>query len=287
MKKFDPVDSRAWSITKSDKTDVIAQKGGRRIEGRSVFQFGNIFDEVASTSQVYDVMVLPILRGVVTGRNGTVFAYGQTSSGKTYTMQGSDSIHDGAGIIQMVARDLFRWIEEDSGNRDYTVRVSFIEIYNEKVRDLLGKESDENLQDTKARASSPSQSPTLVVREDRKRGGVYVDCQETVVEEASSMIDVLHVGNQNRAKASTSMNDQSSRSHAIFQITVESREKQKEGKSDDGRVVRISTLNLVDLAGSENGHQSGASGQRQREGGKINQRYEHPLCVTAMSIISQ
>jgi centromeric protein E len=216
-------------------------------------------------------MVKPILRGVMSGRNGTIFAYGQTSSGKTYTMQGSDAAHTDAGIIQMAAADLFRWVDEDSVNREYTVRVSYIEIYNEKVRDLLHKQ--EKTQDGRTRSGSLSTLPVLAVREDPKRGGVYVNCHETVVDATASVADALQLGNQNRAQATTSMNDQSSRSHAIFRITVESWEK-KNDDLGDARVVRRSTLNMVDLAGSENGHQSGSNGLRQREGSKINQRYE-------------
>jgi hypothetical protein len=121
--------------------------------------------------------------------------------------------------------------------------------------------------------SSSGDLKTLAVREDPKRGGVYVNCKEWQVHDASGVIDALRHGSMRRASSSTTMNDRSSRSHAIFRITVESREKVSKGcGGTTNGVVRVSALTLVDLAGSENGHQS-ATGHRQREGGKINQRY--------------
>ena len=278
-KKSDPDDAYAWSVS----PDSIVQKGARRVEGRSSFSFDFIFDETATTAQVYDAMIQPIVRGVAMGQNGTVFCYGQTGSGKTYTMQGDDGSHNDGGIVQIVAGDLFKGIEEKSAERDYVVRVSYIEIYNETVRDLLDKiemNADDEVSSFGSRSKgnraierSPSQTVdfrTLVVREDPKRGGVYVNCKEREVNNTVALIDVLQAGNQNRSCASTNMNERSSRSHAIFRIILESRQKTK--NFPDG-AVRIANLNLVDLAGSENGHQT-STYQHRREGGKINQRYE-------------
>lgn len=278
--KGDSSDVYAW--TTSGENHTIVQKGVRKVEGRSVFQFDSIFQENSTTQQVYDSMVQPIVRGVASGQNGTVFAYGQTSSGKTYTMQGSNSddsstTNDTDGIIQMVARDLFHHVEQHSSKREFCVRVSYVEIYSEKVRDLLSgcNDDDETTRSTSSKTtcnstalhSSSGDLKTLAVREDPKRGGVYVNCKEWLVNDSMGVVNALTAGSKSRASSKTAMNDQSSRSHAIFRITVESREKDKDG------VVRLSTLNLVDLAGSENGHQS--AGHRQREGGKINQRYDH------------
>jgi len=273
----DPSDAYAWNIT--DK-DTIVQKGARRIHGRSVFSFDSIFEENATTQQVYNAMVQPIVHGVANGQNGTMFCYGTTGSGKTHTMQGEVKKDD--GIIQLVASDLFKSIQEHSTERDFCVKVSYIEIYNEKVRDLLSTSDDETAASRGSRSKSTHHSAlhsisgdlkTLAVREDPKRGGVYVNSKEWQVQDASGVIGALQAGSKNRASSTTAMNDRSSRSHAIFRITVESRTRSaKVGGHNDGRVVRVSTLNLVDLAGSENGHQSGAPGHRQREGGKINQR---------------
>lgn len=249
----------------------------RKVEGRSVFTFDDIFQESVATQQVYTSMVHPIVSGVITGQNGTMLCYGQTGAGKTHTMQGEASKNND-GIIQMVASDLFRNIKDKSSERDFSVSVSYIEIYNERVRDLLidndatGQGSRRSMTSvSSARHSSSGDVKTLGVREDPKRGGVYVDSKECRVYDANDIISALEAGSKNRASAVTSMNYQSSRSHAIFRIKVESREKEtmEEGVCNfDGRVVRVSSLNLVDLAGSENGHQS----DRQREGGKINQR---------------
>ena len=292
-KVTDPCDAYAWATT-GDCTTII-QKGARRVDGKSVFHFDSIFEEHATTKQVYDSMVRSIVHGVVTGRNGTMFCYGQTGSGKTYTMQGGESSNPGdEGIIHMVANDLFVDIKKKSVERDFVVRVSFIEIYNEKVRDLLSSKletGDETATRSSSRESrsqrghsaldknnSDDHLKTLAIREDPKRGGVFVNSNEWQVHDASAVVEALRAGSKNRASSSTAMNDCSSRSHAIFRITVESHQKMEnvgvDGAASDGQVMRVSCLNLVDLAGSENGHQSGAPGHRQREGGKINQRYD-------------
>ena len=183
-----------------------------------------------------------------------MFCYGQTGSGKTYTMQGDDHCEqNNTGIIQMAAADLFDLIKK--GSRECTVRVSFIEIYNERIRDLL------------------SDCDELTVTEDQKSGNT-VNAKTTSVADANALQNLLQLGNKNRATAATKMNERSSRSHAIFRITVESRDSANDPTTVEGnrcRIVRISTLNLVDLAGSENRKLTKATGNRQREGGMINQ----------------
>lgn len=265
-------DTNAWTISSSG--DTITQKGARQVRGRTVFSFDSIFSEDSPTQQIYESMVQPILSSVCDGRNGTIFAYGQTNSGKTFTMQGGGEKND--GIIQMVASDLFRIIKERD-TREFSVCVSHIEIYSERVRDLLESSQPSDDATTRShktgtgsnksiRQKSFGDLKTLAIREDPKRGGVYVNCKEIIVHSADDIVNILERGSKNRASSGTTMNECSSRSHAIFRITVTSREK----GDDIGRVVRVSTLNCVDLAGSENGHQPTSA--RQREGGKINQR---------------
>ena len=230
---------------------------------------------------------------------------GQTSSGKTFTMQGAGTLADGAGgspsgdgsnidgggILHMAANDIFSYIAS-SPDRVFHIRVSFIEIYNEEVRDLL----------VTGDAISQQQN-VLAVREDPRRG-VFVEANESIVTDLPGLIGTLFAGEKNRHMASTGMNERSSRSHTIFRITVESRKKSEDGvgshnsdqeegagtdetdeteidlndggmslkdEQDDGAVL-VSTLNLVDLAGSESVRHTGATGDRQKEGGKINQR---------------
>lgn len=175
----------------------------------------------------------------------------------------------------MAASDIFNHIEKEP-ERVFLVRVSFIEIYNEEVRDLLVSGDSVN-------------NATLKIREDKDRG-VFVNSNETIVTSMDSLLSVLFAGEKNRSFAATAMNERSSRSHTIFRITVESRLKdtKKNGYDEDGDdsdeedllrgndtekngAVRVSTLNLVDLAGSESVRHTGATGERQKEGGIINQ----------------
>jgi centromeric protein E len=243
-----------------------------RVTGRNFFNYDQTFGEESATGQVYDSICKDIVTSAVTGLNGTIFAYGQTSSGKTYTMQGSGTIeegsraaadgtvsHAGGGIVHMAAADIFRHVESQP-DRVFLVRASFLEIYNEEVRDLLTKDNQ-----------------VLQIREDPRRG-VFVQSEEEIVTDFESLLSVLITGEKSRTFASTSMNERSSRSHTIFRITIESRSKPQEGgdENDDSSggdgAVLVSTLNLVDLAGSESVRHTGATGDRQKEGGMINQR---------------
>ena len=251
------------------------------MEGRNFFSFDKTFGDKSTTREVYKETAEEITKSVVSGLNGTIFAYGQTSSGKTYTMQGAGTIEDGSdesggGIVHMAARDIFSYIGNDADSqREFHVRVSFVEIYNEEVRDLLT--GDNNVQNN-----------VLQIREDPSRG-VFVDSTEIFVNDYHSLLRVLFSGEKNRAFASTGMNERSSRSHTIFRITVESRKKRDDknddrdedfdfeeisasDQEDDDVPCRVSTLNLVDLAGSESVRHTGATGDRQKEGGMINQR---------------
>jgi centromeric protein E len=258
---------RVWKVlpkfSSVAQTTVTGQPVAERVTGRTFFQFDQTFAEDVATRQVYDQMAKGIVTSVCTGLNGTIFAYGQTSSGKTHTMQGSGTIQEGAtggggGIVHLAASDIFRHVQSQA-DRIFLVRVSFLEIYNEDVRDLL---TDDN--------------KTLQIREDPRRG-VFVQSQEEIVTDFQSLLTILFKGDKSRHVSSTAMNERSSRSHTIFRITIESRKKseaqgaENEDPNEDGAVL-ISTLNLVDLAGSESVRHTGATGDRQKEGGMINQR---------------
>ena len=271
--------SRVWRVLQKYNSVTQTTNDGKplpeRITGRTFFTFDKTFGEKATTREVYSNIAKGIVESAVNGLNGTIFAYGQTSSGKTFTMQGSGTIEDGqgsgGGVVHMAARDIFSQISNDP-ERVFLLRVSFIEIYNEEVRDLLVNGNDK----------------VLKIREDSSRG-VFVDATENIVTDFQSLLSTLFAGEKHRAFASTGMNDRSSRSHTIFRITVESRTRKvqsdesvsdddcsinsisDDGDDDDG-AVRISTLNLVDLAGSESVKHTGATGDRLKEGAKINQR---------------
>ena len=258
------------SVTQTSRT---GQPLPERVSGRTFFTFDKTFGEAVSTAEVYDSVAKDIVTSVVVGLNGTIFAYGQTSSGKTYTMQGSGSIKEGSmgsgGVVHMAAIDIFNNISQHQ-DRIFLVRASFLEIYNEEVRDLLS-----------------DNSPTLQIREDPRRG-VFVQSREEIVTNFETLLGILCQGESNRAFASTAMNERSSRSHTIFRITIESRKKgispfvnrvdsddeniKENVEPDDDGAVLISTLNLVDLAGSESVRHTGATGERQKEGGMINTR---------------
>ncbi|KAG7368549.1 kinesin motor domain containing protein [Nitzschia inconspicua] len=262
---------RIWKVLPKYSSVTQTTRDGKplseRVAGRTFFTFDKTFGEDTDNRKVYDSVAKGIVGSVVQGLNGTIFAYGQTSSGKTYTMQGSGSLEQGSedggegGLVHMAARDIFSQIEKQE-NRLFLVRVSFLEIYNEEVRDLLA-----------------GSSQTLQIREDPRRG-VFVQSVEEIVTDAESLLRILVQGDKSRTFAATGMNERSSRSHTILRVTIESREKEEsdgcfddeEGRISDGDgAVRISTLNLVDLAGSESVRHTGATGERQKEGGLINQ----------------
>ena len=273
-----------------------------RIENRNFFTFDKVFGEKSTTGDVYANAARNIVSSVMTGLNGTIFAYGQTSSGKTYTMQGAGSIDDAStsaasgggvgdngGILHMAAQDIFGHIAAHSADRVFLVRVSFIEIYNEEVRDLMADN---------ATAGHNDSSNVLAVREDPRRG-VFVNANESIVTDLDGLISTLFAGEKNRHMASTGMNERSSRSHTIFRITVESRKKvmdESDGgddvenaaaaaandggddgflnggtasggnKASDGSAVLVSTLNLVDLV-SQDAKSSGEDGRWMAVGG--------------------
>jgi hypothetical protein len=209
-------------------------------------QVDRVFDEGATTQELYTSVCSKVVSSVVNGINGTVFAYGQTSSGKTHTMQGGGAE---MGVLQLAAEEIFALIEA-SEHTDFSIRASYMEIYNENLRDLLSKDGQD----------------VVKIHED-PRLGVYVLSKEETIGSFAEIQACLRRGEQFRVVGSTAMNERSSRSHAIFRLTVESRVTNEHGEVS----VRSASLSLVDLAGSESVKNTGATGQRAKEGGKINQ----------------
>ncbi|XP_067132536.1 kinesin-like protein KIF3A [Centruroides vittatus] len=229
---------------------TVWNPNGTQGEPPKRFTFDTVFGPDAKQLDVYNQAARPIIDNVLEGYNGTIFAYGQTGTGKTFTMEGVRSVPELKGIIPNSFAHIFGHIAKAEDDKTFLVRVSYLEIYNEEVRDLLGK--DQNVR--------------LEVKE-RPDVGVYVkDLSAYVVNTADELDRIMTLGNKNRAVGETNMNAHSSRSHAIFTITVECSEKGLDGQQH----VRMGKLHLVDLAGSERQSKTGASGLRLKEATKIN-----------------
>ncbi|XP_042318310.1 kinesin-like protein KIF3B [Sceloporus undulatus] len=213
------------------------------------FTFDAVYDWNSKQFELYDETFRPLVDSVLQGFNGTIFAYGQTGTGKTYTMEGLRGDPEKRGVIPNSFDHIFTHISR-SQNQQYLVRASYLEIYQEEIRDLLSKD----------------QSKRLELKE-RPDTGVYVkDLSSFVTKSVKEIEHVMNVGNQNRSVGATNMNEHSSRSHAIFVITIECSEVGLDGENH----IRVGKLNLVDLAGSERQSKTGAQGERLKEATKIN-----------------
>lgn len=212
-----------------------------------VFTFDAVYDAQSSQQDLYEETVRPLVSSVLDGFNGTIFAYGQTGTGKTYTMEGTKLDHDKRGIIPRSFEHIFNHIGRTE-NMQYLVRASYLEIYQEEIRDLL----------------QPDQSLRFELKEKPDTGVFVKDLSSQVCKSAAEIQQLMNVGNQNRTIGATNMNEHSSRSHAIFLITIEM------GSIGDTGGIRVGRLNLVDLAGSERQSKTGASGERLKEASKIN-----------------
>ena len=205
------------------------------------------YDYRATQELIFTQTALPILESIMEGYNGTIFAYGQTGTGKTFTMEGNDNETD-KGIIPRSIDWIFNNIKNYPAQQ-FLVRVSFVEIYNEEVRDLLSKVKRQKLN----------------VREKDKV--FYVENVTVIQAENSRMtLDIMKAGRVNRATGATKMNPGSSRSHSIFSITVESSTTDEAGEAH----YKVGKLNLVDLAGSERQSKTESTGERFIEATKIN-----------------
>ncbi|KAL1772141.1 centromere-associated protein E [Sigmodon hispidus] len=220
-----------------------------QIDGGKSFNFDRVFHSNETTKNVYEEIAVPIINSAIQGYNGTIFAYGQTASGKTHTMMGSE---DCLGVIPRAIHDIFQRIKKFPG-REFLLRVSYMEIYNETITDLL--------------CNTQKMKP-LVIREDINRNVYVADLTEEVVNTAEMALKWIATGEKNRHYGITKMNQRSSRSHTIFRMILESRENGESSNCDGS--IKVSHLNLVDLAGSERASQTGAEGVRLKEGCNIN-----------------
>ncbi|KAL9237783.1 hypothetical protein vseg_012290 [Gypsophila vaccaria] len=208
------------------------------------YAYDRVFGPTTTTRHVYDVAAQHVVSGSMEGINGTIFAYGVTSSGKTHTMHGDQR---SPGIIPLAVKDAFSIIQE-TPSREYLLRVSYIEIYNEVVNDLLNP-AGQNLR----------------IREDHQ--GVFVEgVKEEVVLSPAHALSLIAAGEEHRHVGSTNFNLLSSRSHTIFTLTIES---SPCGEYNEGEAVNLSQLHLIDLAGSESS-KAETTGVRRKEGSYIN-----------------
>ncbi|KAG4183750.1 hypothetical protein ERO13_A09G129000v2 [Gossypium hirsutum] len=210
----------------------------------TAYAYDRVFGPTTTTRQVYDVAAQHVVSGAMEGINGTIFAYGMTSSGKTHTMHGDQR---SPGIIPLAVKDAFSIIQE-TPSREFLLRVSYLEIYNEVVNDLLNP-AGQNLR----------------IREDAQ--GTFVEgIKEEVVLSPAHALSLIAAGEEHRHVGSTNFNLLSSRSHTIFTLTIES---SLYGENSEGEAVNLSQLNLIDLAGSESSKVE-TTGIRRKEGSYIN-----------------
>lgn len=227
------------------------------------YRYDNVFSPHDDNARVYDGAAKRLVRRVMEGYHGTVFAYGMTGTGKTFSMQGTAA---SPGVIPLAISDIFSYIRENP-NREFLLRVSYLEIYNEKIHDLLSQ-------------STPGvvQEQEIKLREDSKRGVYATPLKEEIVQSPNQLLRVIARGDMARRTAGTQYNARSSRSHAVVQIVVESRARtpshgayyEKEQRRADKILpggVLVSTLSLIDLAGSE---KAAENKERRTEGAHIN-----------------
>ena len=271
---------RSICETSSDKTMITIleymgassdelERQHELINNPSIFQHHNftfdyVFDQDTSQLELYLKAAKPSVLSLLEGYNSTIFAYGQTGTGKTYTMEGFtfNPVDEKRGIVPRVIEEIFKYIQNIqkeyqnniNENENFVVRASYLQIYNEYINDLLLPERK-----------------NLNIREDKKKG-IYIDnLSEWIVRNSDDIYTLLERGSENRATSSTVMNEISSRSHAIFIITVEQTSSTKNNDLNNYNIsTKISKLNLVDLAGSERTKITGAKGKQLEESKKIN-----------------
>ena len=212
--------------------------------GALALDAGSVFPQDTQQVQVYDTAARSTVDDVVAGFNGTIFAYGQTGAGKTFTMMGERGSDALMGVIPRAAKQIFEHISGQPGNITATVRVSYLEVYREQINDLL----------------TPDTKPLGL----KIKGGEVQGLVTEYVASEDQLLQVLDRGEQRRKTGATKMNAGSSRSHSVFRITVQQRNEETE-ESWEGK------LNLVDLAGSERVEKTGATGKTLKEAQAISQ----------------
>ena len=241
------------TITVENKSTIILKDPSIYINPNNIrakekfLTFDYAFDKNETQLNIFNSTTKFLISGIVNGYNATVFAYGATGAGKTYTMLGND---DNPGIMPYTLKELFNEISLYP-ERSYKIKLWYLEIYNENIRDLLVNDSD-----------------NLELREDPIKGLFINGITEKETDSHEDILSLLKKGNKNRTTEETDANETSSRSHAILQISVSYKEKQN--KDNLNNSIKFGKLSLIDLAGSERASMTGNKGIRLIEGGNIN-----------------
>ncbi|KAF4635394.1 hypothetical protein G7Y89_g2704 [Cudoniella acicularis] len=239
--------------TEGVKGKTLELSMGPNALSNKTYHFDKVFSSAADQAMIYDSVVTPMLDEMLDGYNCTIFAYGQTGTGKTYTMSGDMTdtfgmLSDAAGIIPRVLHALFNRLEIDDA--ECSVKCSFIELYNEELRDLI----------------SPDDNTKLKIFDDKNQVAHLQGMEESHIKSAGEGVKLLQEGSHRRQVAATKCNDLSSRSHTVFTVTAYIKKTGDNGED----YISAGKLNLVDLAGSENIQRSGAENKRAAEAGLIN-----------------
>uniref|UniRef100_A0AAV1VE09 Kinesin-like protein n=1 Tax=Peronospora matthiolae TaxID=2874970 RepID=A0AAV1VE09_9STRA len=247
-----PQNAKELTMTAAQRcvfTDTVEIKVKTNDGNPQQFTFDHVFGEEDNQETVFENVARPVVQDIMDGYNATIFAYGQTSSGKTYTMEGANIDHpELQGIIPRTATEIFDNVMNADENMEFIVKVSYIEIYMERIRDLLDPyKSKMNLQ----------------VREDAQRGIFVEGMTEMCVTSDEELLAAMRAGAANRAVAATGMNEGSSRSHSVFMVTLFQR-------NLENQATKAGKLYLVDLAGSEMVRKTGATGRQLEEAKTIN-----------------
>ncbi|KAJ8921643.1 hypothetical protein NQ315_010552 [Exocentrus adspersus] len=224
--------------------EVENPKARSENEKNKIFTYDAVYDENSIQQNIYDETVRPLVASVLEGYNGCVFAYGQTGTGKTYTMEGR--AEEEMGIVPRAFEQIWAHIDRTTGV-EFLVSVRYLEIYMEEIRDLL------RIKSTKSHE----------LREINGQGVIVTNLHSQTCQSVKDMLRAMRTGNNNRTTGMTNMNEHSSRSHAIFQIVIEM-------AAEHSKSIKVGKLNLVDLAGSERQSKTGATGDRLKEATKIN-----------------
>lgn len=260
--------SKSWKVEK-DKCCVQTTNTGEslpRKNGKTHFTFDRVFDENKTTKDIYDQSCRDLVKDFVKGVSGSVMLYGQTGTGKTFTMQGMGKLRDRntgtEGVIHMAIKDVFDELSNQLDN-SFLIRMSAIEIYNEEVRDLF----------------LPSHQQSKVATRYDSNCGLIVEANERFVTNIEEVIEALSEVDENRVYKETEMNKHSSRSHVVFRFTLEKMIgkdglRKSESILKDGQNLQVSTLSLIDLAGSDASRlTSNKANDIKKEGSSINKRY--------------